>query len=266
MKSTQIGLTNKYFLILVLALVFFVNLVSAFSNIVNMGEDGIELRNVAGASHFYPSNWYCYGYFGSAWSEDDACACDGTRNNKVTCCDSIDGDGVWVKNLEVYNFGNSISCTPLCVPSNAVCDSANTITCGTVQTKAGSCGGVSCSVTGTMCSSGSTCISGVCSSNCAETNGGVEICDGIDNNCDLSIDENLNISTGTDVGLCQSEIKQCIGGNFSVVQNRINATVEICGNGLDDDCDGYSDNNDSECDVPVLCVDGNRENYTFVNN
>lgn len=93
-----------------------------------------------------------------------------------------------------------------------------------------------------------------------------EICDGLDNDCDGSVDEGIaNISTGTNVGLCQSEIKQCMGGNFSVVQNIVVPVAENCGNMLDDDCDGYSDNNDSDCDVPV-CNNGNKSDNVFLNN
>lgn len=254
MKSTQIGLTNKYFLILVLALVFFVNSVSAFSNIVNMGEDGIELRNVAGAVHSYPSNWYCYGYFGGSGSENDACACDETRNNKVTCCDSIDDDGVWVKNFEVYSYG-SISCTPLCISING----------GWSITSFGDWS--TCNLNGQrMRTLTQTCDNPTpnsCGQDCTTTSGWTR---------------SGNIQTKTEVGSCAFCIDldgdgyNSTGGVCGVVDcdddnENINPGMqEICDNGLDDDCDGFIDSADSECDLPDFCIDGNVENYTFINN
>jgi peptidoglycan/xylan/chitin deacetylase (PgdA/CDA1 family) len=70
------------------------------------------------------------------------------------------------------------------------------------------------------------------------------ICNGIDNDCDLSIDENyLSASTGCGIGQCASSgLLQCISGKEtnSCVPNL--PTAEIC-NGLDDDCDGLTDEN-----------------------
>ncbi len=60
--------------------------------------------------------------------------------------------------------GNTRSCNngECCSPVNAVCDSASSIVCGVTQSRAGSCGGSSCSVTGTLCPSGEQCLSNVC--------------------------------------------------------------------------------------------------------
>lgn len=101
-------------LILVLTL-FISNFGSAYSNIIDFKADGIELRNVLGAdfySNYQKSQSYCYGFFGSSGSNNDACACD--SNGNVVCCDSIKDKGIWVKNLGVSIFSNgktSISCS-----------------------------------------------------------------------------------------------------------------------------------------------------------
>jgi len=271
----------------ILILILVINFGSAFNGVVDFGENGIELRNVAGAIHYSNSeygsgNSYCYGYFGSSGSNNDACACDENRDNKVTCCDSINSDGIWVKNLDGRSFNSgsySISCSIPCVSVNgewsitseggwSVCSNGQktrTLSQTCNNPTPNSCGSNCVTTYGwTRNANIQTKIETVaCTSDCVPT---TEICDGLDNDCDGSVDEGIaNITSGTDVGVCQSEIQQCIGGSFQVVQNRLNATVEICDNGLDDDCDGYVDNSDDDCSNPV-CTNGDVTNYTLVNN
>jgi hypothetical protein len=71
-----------------------------------------------------------------------------------------------------------------------------------------------------------------------------EICDGIDNDCDQAVDEGNPgggdpCTTGLP-GVCQKGTALCQGGKLACVEN-VKATAEICGNGLDDDCDGVVD-------------------------
>lgn len=53
-------------------------------------------------------------------------------------------------------------CGSCCSPVNAVCDAASAVTCGQTQTRSGSCGGSSCTVVGTKCSTGKECIASNC--------------------------------------------------------------------------------------------------------
>ncbi len=82
---------------------------------------------------------------------------------------------------------------------------------------------------------------------CTPTNGGVEICDGLDNNCDDSIDENLSQDcyTGPDgtkgVGLCAAGAQACTDGAWAECSGEVTPSVEVCGNSKDEDCDGASD-------------------------
>ncbi|MBI4141319.1 putative metal-binding motif-containing protein, partial [Candidatus Woesearchaeota archaeon] len=69
-----------------------------------------------------------------------------------------------------------------------------------------------------------------------------EVCNGLDDDCDGSVDENIAlVESGTDTGACQKEIKMCDGGVMRVTQTGISAIAEVCGNTIDDDCDGEVD-------------------------
>lgn len=72
-----------------------------------------------------------------------------------------------------------------------------------------------------------------------------EVCDGVDNDCDGNTDEGIpNQSSGSDVGLCQPQILSCQMGGFVEIQERIDPQPEVCGDGLDQDCNG------SDCPGP----------------
>jgi hypothetical protein len=111
-----------------------------------------------------------------------------------------------------------------------------------------------------VCSSG-TCAKGACLAGffdankmdadgceCQKTNGGVEVCDGIDNNCDGMVDEAANI-TGRlackTMGVCTGVLAQCHGmDGWSCDYNADYQTVEDMTKGCDgkdNDCDGKVD-------------------------
>lgn len=92
----------------------------------------------------------------------------------------------------------------------------------------------------------STCEHGV-SNTCVARAPALEICDGIDNNCNMQVDEtfpnqNKACIVPDKLGPCQNGKKACIGGTETCVPNVMPAAVEIC-NDVDDDCDGLVDNN-----------------------
>ena len=75
---------------------------------------------------------------------------------------------------------------------------------------------------------------------------GIETCNGFDDDCDGTIDNNLTDTSGTcgqsGVGpVCKFGAKVCQGGVI-VCQGNVDPKFESC-NGLDDDCDGTADNN-----------------------
>ncbi len=120
-----------------------------------------------------------------------------------------------------------------------------------------------------------------CEYACTQTNGGVEACDGADNDCDGDIDEDsaglpltrtcyspgYGADTGCDApgsctGTCQEGSETCSGGDWSgVCVNEVVPRAERC-DGADDDCDDdidedYDLQNDlNHCgDCAVSCWD-----------
>ena len=75
-----------------------------------------------------------------------------------------------------------------------------------------------------------------------------------DNNCDGYIDENCNCEEddtkdcGTNTGICEKGIQVCINSAWSAIcEGEIEPTTEICNDNLDNDCDSYADDADSNC-------------------
>ena len=77
----------------------------------------------------------------------------------------------------------------------------------------------------------------------------MEICDGKDNDCDGETDELtcvcINGETrpcGSNIGICEYGTSTCTSGNWGSCEGGVKPDdYEICGNNLDDDCDGYTD-------------------------
>ena len=85
--------------------------------------------------------------------------------------------------------------------------------------------------------------SGLTPTNCTPTNGGEELCDGVDNNCNGQTDEGNPGGGGACstelLGVCSAGNTQCQGGALRCTQN-VQSSTEVC-DGLDNDCDGATD-------------------------
>ena len=124
-----------------------------------------------------------------------------------------------------------------------------------------------CSGAAPTCDIGSnTCI-------CVPTNDGIEICDGLDNNCDGSIDEgfDLGAACSNGLGICEAFGILVCNGSGGVECNSVagEPSQEICGDSLDSDCDGQLDNGceclaDDDCSVGEVCDTGVGASYTCI--
>lgn len=89
--------------------------------------------------------------------------------------------------------------------------------------------------------------------------GGIEVCDGRDNNCNGLIDDNTTDSGKTcfdgpglpNTGTCMNGTSFCVNGGIQCI-GQIVSQIETC-NGLDDDCDGVVDNGFDLQTDPLNC-------------
>jgi Putative metal-binding motif len=194
-------------------------------------------------------NGTCEYYCVKSANDDSLCNnkdddCDGVKDEDVDLCTSTTDCGKCGGNCVVPHG------SPKCVHSGmGACDTSNT----------------QCEIAMCDCNGPMDCWHDLdnsyatgCEYPCFPTNGGVEICDGIDNDCDGKIDATDDLSGDPNVGatcyggpngechaMAHAGVGACMGGQIVCTGMNVlvpNQQLETCNN-KDDDCDGVVDNN-----------------------
>jgi hypothetical protein len=201
--------------------------------------------------------------------------CVKTQNDETTC-NNVDDDCDGVKDEDVDFCASTTDCgkcgtkcfaghsETICVNTGgAPCTDANT----QCQIKPGGC---ECTGPGNCWWDLDNSYATGCEYKCDLTNGGLEICDGLDNDCDGKIDNADDLSGDTKLG------KQCFGGALGLCADPAHAGTTVCTSGqvacegamllapnqqleicdlIDNDCDGVVDDNPTDagaaCGVSV---------------
>ncbi|MDH5492352.1 MAG: lamin tail domain-containing protein, partial [Myxococcales bacterium] len=147
------------------------------------------------------------------------CAIDGTWG----ACTGEIGPGV-----EVCDGALDEDCDGI-VDEGCACVSGQTRACGST-TGACDAGTETCDLSGSW----GTCTGAV--------GPGVEVCNGIDDDCDGSTDEGLNRTCGaTDLGVCQFGSQSCSAGSWGFCTGNVDPGLERCDGTLDENCNGTVD-------------------------
>ena len=152
--------------------------------------------------------------------------------------------------------GTPQTCTPG-APGAEVCNGIDDDCNGAVDDGLGSttCGVGACENTVANCSAGTpqTCTPGTPSA---------EVCNGIDDDCNGAVDDGLG-STTCGVGACENTVANCSGGTpQTCVPGAPGA--ELCSSGLDENCDGQTDEVGCLCDAPNIVTSSSQTKITKV--
>jgi hypothetical protein len=182
--------------------------------------------------------------------------CDGVVDEGCDCTDGATkscGIGVGECKLgsQTCIAGHWDACVGATTPSKELCDGSLDEDCDGVVDDGCECtnGAVkSCgSSIGACKPGGQTCVDG----KWAACIGGVgpvsETCNGIDDDCDGVADpgceciDGSSRPCGSSVGACRTGLQTCGGGHWGACVGAVGPAAEICGNGVDENCNGVAD-------------------------
>lgn len=165
---------------------------------------------------------------------------DDWTTTETDCTDGIDND--CLNGADCVDPACRALCTDICVPlrtdsscglSEGICYPPGTRTCG-MDGRWGECIGGTAPMT--------------------------EVCNSVDDDCDGAVDEGCDCtigqsrSCGFDSGSCRAGVQRCEDGKWGYCYrtSRASPTTEQCGDGIDNDCDG-------ETDEACPCVEGSNQ-------
>ena len=182
--------------------------------------------------------------------------CNGKDDN---CDEKIDeelgkiacGKGLCFHSTHACIDGVVQECDPMEGASSEVCDGFDNDCDGLTDEDQGTtiCGVGACYHTAPLCVDGKL-------GQCDPLEGaGEEVCDGVDNDCNGKIDEELGTIT-CGLGICMHTIAVCLGGAAQKCDPMDGAIVELC-DGMDNNCDGETDEGypDTDQDLTPDCID-----------
>ncbi len=225
-------------------------------NCKEIDESCLELCDDKGDIQTCAGNIYLNTNIASVGNYDSSCGVPTTGQADPGCCylatQECDGD-LW--GTCTYNAGDLKPTIEICNSLDDNCDGSIDEGCECDEGEKRSCG----DTTGTCGAGIQSCRNGywgICEG------GGFnlpvnEICgDGLDNNCNgktdegCSCDEGTNQTCGDDTGACQKGVQTCLNESWTECVGQIVATTEFCGDSIDNDCDGLTDDEDDTCPPP----------------
>jgi len=196
--------------------------------------------------------------FGNCFHAVPACTegkptpCDPEEGAKAETCDGQDNDcdglvdeslgtttcGLGACEHTVQNCvgGAPQACNPLQGAKEEVCNGVDDDCDGGVDEDLGTttCGLGACEHTVDNCAAGKPKV-------CNPLQGAKEeVCNGLDDDCDGKVDDGLGTTT-CGLGECLHTVQNCVGGAPQACNPLEGALPDVCGNGVDDDCNGKVD-------------------------
>jgi MYXO-CTERM domain-containing protein len=176
-------------------------------------------------------------------------ACVGERGPEPEVCDNVDNDCDGITDDD--DMGGTVCCGVGIERCNGVDDDCDNLTDESFPED-----GLPCGSTTGECQPGTwACVNGMLDCQ-GEVGGTPEVCNGLDDDCDGSVDEDVpgvGAPCGDDTGQCEPGIQACVNGHYICV-GAIGPTPEAC-DCQDNDCDGLMDSDPAE--YPTIDCPGN---------